>query len=320
MKALARRYGAQLVVTSQGKRPDAIKGLAGVDVPRPSLDLKRDIARALSPTLSDAAEQVIEAVKSGLEARIVGELQGELGPNATRSNLIDQYIRKRLGAKARTGFAALRSFALQLFSQLSYSAAETTFDNVMLANGLDDEQCEILLSSGLLERRAGRVSFAHEMFLHGCAAQAYVQLAQSDASAVAKTLNTAFAETLAHDVLASIDDEPTAAGILTTCTNPDILATAAMGASGPVARSAAERILAQATSRILSDIAGMSLQLNTSDGAASVEWNELPDHSEEEIAQFKALGIAAKHGSMVEEDVRLCRAMDDRLGGATTPS
>ncbi|NNG05351.1 MAG: AAA family ATPase [Inquilinus sp.] len=313
VKVLARRYGGQLVVTSQGKRPDALKGLAVVEVPAPNLDLKLEVARALSPTLSDPAKRVIEAVKSGLEARMVGELQGELGPNATRTDLTDQYIRKRLGAKARTCYAALSSFALHLFDQLSYSATETTFDNIMLANGLDDEQCEIVLLSGLLECRAGRVSFFHEMFLHGCATRAYAQLAQSDTSAVSKALKSAFAEALTRDVLASIDDELTALEILTTSTNPDILARAAMGESGSVARSAAGKVLAQAASRIQSDIASMTLQLNVADGAARVEWNELPEHSPEQIAQFNALGIAAKHGSLVEDYLRLCRYMDDRL-------
>ncbi len=313
VKVLARRYGARLVVTSQRKRPDVFMGLADVEVQTPSLDLKRAIATALSPTLSDPAKQVIEAVKSGLEARMVGELQSELGPRATRSNLLDQYIRKRLGTGARAGYAALRSFALHLVGHLSYSASETSFDDFTLANGLDDEQCEILVSSGLMVRRAGRVSFFHEIFLYGCAAQAYARLAESDTGAVSKALNTAFAETLAGDVLAAIDDEPTALEILEASTNPDVLARAAKGEYGAVANSAAERILAQAASRIQSDIARMALRLTVTNGAVSVEWGELPEHDAEEIARFCALGVAAKNGTMIEDYLRLCRAMDNRL-------
>jgi len=244
---------------------------------------------------------------------MVAELQGVLGPDATRSSLVDQIIRKRLGEKARTCYAGLRCFALQLFGQFSYSVTETAFDEVMIANGLGDEQCETLLSSGLLERRAGRISFFHEIFLFGCAAQAYAQLARSETGAVSQTLNSAFAEALAPDVLAAVDDETTACEILGSLTSADILAKCAIGESGAVARSASRKILAQAASQILSDIENLRLALRVNDNKIDVEWEQLPDYSKEEIAQFCGLGVAAKYGVAVEVYLKLCRAMDARL-------
>ncbi|OAV57302.1 hypothetical protein A6U98_35350 [Rhizobium sp. WYCCWR10014] len=314
LKILARRYGAQLVVTSQGKRPTILEGLALIAVSEPDDALKNRIATsAAASSLSAEAKKVLTGVRSGLEARMVAELQGELGLDATRSTLVDQIIRKRLGEKARTCYAGLRSFALQLFGQFSYSMTETAFDDIMIANGLGDEQCETMLSSGLLERRAGRISFFHEMFLFGCAAQAYAQLARSGTGAVSQALNTAFAEALAPDVLAAVDDETTACEILGSLTSADILAKCAMGESGPVARSASQKILAQAASQILFDIENLRLALRVTEDKVSVEWEQLPDYSKEEIAQFCGLGVAAKFGVMVEEYLRLCRAMDARL-------
>ncbi|NTJ63149.1 hypothetical protein G6M50_08090 [Agrobacterium rhizogenes] len=314
LKILARRYGAQLVVTSQGKRPSILEGLALIAVSEPDDDLKNRIATSVAASsLSAEAKKVLAGVRSGLEARMVAELQGELGPDATRSSLVDQIIRKRLGQKARTCYAGLRSFALQLFGQFSYSVTETAFDEIMIANGLGDEQCETMLSSGLLERRAGRISFFHEMFLFGCAAQAYAQLARSETGTVSQTLNTAFAEALAPDVLAAVDDETTACKILGSLTSADILAKSAMGESGPIAKSASRKILARAVSRILSDIESLRLVLRLSEDKVNVEWEKLPDYSKEEIAQFCGLGIAAKYGAAVEEYLKLCRAMDARL-------
>ncbi|WP_081159721.1 NERD domain-containing protein [Ensifer aridi] len=314
LKILARRYGAQLIVTSQGKTPTILEGLALITVSEPDDDLKNRIATSAAAfSLSAQAKKVLTGVRSGLEARMVAELQGELGLDATRSTLVDQIIRKRLGEKARTCHAGLRSFALQLFGQFSYSMTETAFDDIMIANGLGDEQCETMLSSGLLERRAGRISFFHEMFLFGCAAQAYGQLARSETGAVSQTLNTAFAEALAPDVLAAVDDEATAREILGSLTSADILAKCAMGESGPVARSASRKILAQAASQIFFDIENLRLALRVPEDKVSVEWEQLPDYSKEEIAQFCGLGIAAKYGVMVEEYLKLCRAMDAQL-------
>ena len=313
LKILSRRYGAQLVVTSQGKKPAILEGLSLIKVNEPDADLKSKIATSQSSSLSAEALKVLAGVRSGLEARMVAELQGELGADATRSSLVDQIIRKRLGEKARTCYAGLRSFALQLFGQFSYSMTETAFDDIMIANGLGDEQCETMLSSGLLERRAGRISFFHEMFLFGCAAQAYAQLARSGTGAVSQTLNTAFAEALASDVLAAVDDETTACEILGSLTSADILAKCAMGESGPIARSASQKILAQAASQVLFDIENLRLALRVTENKVSVEWEQLPDYSKEEIARFCGLGVAAKYGVMVEEYLKLCRAMDARL-------
>ncbi|MUZ65412.1 NERD domain-containing protein [Agrobacterium vitis] len=314
LKILAKRYGAQLVVTSQGKRPAILEGLALITVSEPNDDLKNRIATsAAASSLSAEAKKVLTGVRSGLEARMVAELQGELGLDATRSTLVDQIIRKRLGEKARTCYAGLRSFALQLFGQFSYSMTETAFDDIMIANGLGDEQCETMLSSGLLERRAGRISFFHEMFLFGCAAQAYAQLARSETGAVSRTLNTAFAEALVPDVLAAVDDEAIAREILCSLRSADILAKSALGESGPVARSASRKILSQAASQILFDIENLRLALRVTEDKVSVEWEQLPDYSNEEIAQFCGLGVAAKYGVMVEAYLKLCRSMDARL-------
>jgi len=310
---LARRYRAQVVVTGQGKRPDALEGLTLIHVREPDHDLKTKIAVSLSSSLSAEAKQILVAVRSGLEAKMVAELQDVLGPDATRSTLVDQFIRKHLGAKSRTCYAALRSFALQLFGQLSYSMTETAFDEIMIANGLDDKQCEMLLLSGLLDHRAGRISFFHEMFLVGCAAQAYAQLARTEQSAVSRVLNTAFAEVLIPDVLAALDDETNAYAILGSQTNSEILAKSAMGVFGPVARSASRKILTQAAQRIYSDIESLRLAIRGTEDAFYIEWEELPRHTKEEVAQFCGLGIAAKYGIGVEEYMGLCRAMDKHL-------
>lgn len=309
---LAKRYRAQLVIISQSKQSGLLKGLSHLEVTIPSLDLKLRIAEEASSNLSNSARQMIEAVRSGLEARLVGELQEELGVGITKVNLIDQYVRNRLGVTSRSTYSALRAFALQIFDQASYSASETTFDRLMHMSGLNDQQCAILLSSGLLERRAGRISFIHEMFLFGCAVQAYAQLSASDTTAVSDALNGAFGTALAQDVLAAIDDEKILLELLSCSTSSDVIAQSVMGRSGPSAKSAAEAILTGACSLIVADIQCATLELTVTE-RPFLQWSHVPNHSIEKVAQFGAMGIAAKHGYLVDEYLDLCRLMDDRL-------
>ncbi|QYA12025.1 NERD domain-containing protein [Rhizobium sp. AB2/73] len=74
IKILARRYSAQLIVISQSERPNLLQGLSIIKVPEPDIDLKKRIAIVLTTSLSDKAVQVLEAARSGLEARMVAEL------------------------------------------------------------------------------------------------------------------------------------------------------------------------------------------------------------------------------------------------------
>jgi len=60
LKILARRYGAQLVVTSQGKRPAILEGLTLIAVGEPDDDLKNKIATSVATSsLSAGAKKVL---------------------------------------------------------------------------------------------------------------------------------------------------------------------------------------------------------------------------------------------------------------------
>ncbi|MGB3537097.1 MAG: NERD domain-containing protein [Mesorhizobium sp.] len=111
LKALARRYDARVVVTSQEPRPEGLAGLGSVSVRKPSEILKARIAERGHGALTSAAKEVLRGVRSGFEARIVGDIGNELRSNVTRLELVDQLIRTRLGPHARSGSLGLRRLA-----------------------------------------------------------------------------------------------------------------------------------------------------------------------------------------------------------------
>lgn len=306
---LARRLGARVVVSGQQSCPEQLPALKTLNVSRPGNELKQKIATAASGPLSPAATQLLTLVQSGFEAAITGELQHDLGPTLIRSHLIEQYIRKRLPRNSRALAAALGALASQMFGHLAFSMTEPSFDDLMLARGLTDEDFETLFASGLIERRGGRVSFSHEMVFYGSASRAYSREARTNAMAVAAVLNTAFGEPLALDVIAGADDDTIVLAILENIQNPQLLAQVAASEAGQVAAAAAEKLLRSALILIADEVAVLALQITDT----GISWASEPEYTLPEKARLGALGLMFNQGLFVDEYMNLCRDMDARL-------
>jgi hypothetical protein len=316
IKALARRYSIKILATSQKKPPVFFEALEGFEFGMPSENLKRIIAAKASPVLSDSVLQVLSTVHTGLEANLVGEMQARLEKNTTRLNLLDQYIRSRLGKNARIGSSAFRYFATYLLEKLAFSASESEFDIRMIEKGFSAEDCDALFDSGILVSRSGRVSFAHEMYYYACASHSYAVEAVNDPDTVGKMLNKPIYTPLACDVISAIEDERAVLLVLRHITNAKLLADAADGDLGEVAKSAAVSLLNTALERVISDIQSAGLEFQTKDGVTRLDWDSFTkvECLSEERAQYQALGIRVGRGKGVEAYLALCRAMDERLG------
>lgn len=313
LKALARRYEVRLVTTSQEPRPEGLAGLSSFGVGKPSDTLKLRIAQRGHGDLTPAAREVLRSVKSGFEARIVGEIGTELRSSSTRLELVDKFIRTRLGPHARSGSLGLRRLAARLIHEMAYSLSETAFDEFMLAQHLTFSDCEAILRAGVLQARGGRVSFSHEIFLGTCAAQELVKLAQTDPAKLGAQLGTPLFRPLARDIIAALDTELACRAVLEEITDADIIADAADGELGAVATATAWAILESSRASLLSEIAQSRLVLTGGDAFTRLAWEGHIETAATSQARFLALGIRASKGTGVEEYLVLCRAMDARL-------
>ncbi|WP_174512606.1 NERD domain-containing protein [Methylocella tundrae] len=315
VRALARRMGALLAVTGQDAKPAEFAGLGGVAVARPSLELKQRIARAVGGQLTPVALEVLRAVGSGIEAALVGQIGGDLKANATRLLLIDQYIRKRLAGHARAGSFGLRRLASSLHAQIAFSMAEANFDDFMRAEGLGFAECDALFAAGLLARRAGRVSFSHEMILNACAAFDLARTAESDPISFGQRLSTPILEPIAGDIVAAIDDAAVCRGVLSEVMSSTLLGEAARGHFGPIAASTTWDLLNEATEACVEEIGSARLALSKEGDAVRIGWEEATrrEWTYPEEARLRAVGRLAVHGSGLDIFLRLCAEMDARL-------
>lgn len=315
VRALARRMGALLIVTGQDTRPVELNGLRSIEVARPTLDLKQRIAMSSGGRLSPVALDVLRGLGSGIEARLVGQIGTDLTADATRLLLIDQYIRKRLGQDARAGLFGLRRLAGMLHERVAFSVAEASFDELMHAEGLSFAQCDALFTAGILIRRAGRVSFSHEMLLNACVAWSVARTAGEDATGLGERLSLPLLDPLAGDIVAAIDDSAVCHAVLSAATSSSLLVDAAKGYFGPIAASVAMALLNETTEACVAEIRGACLRLWKDEEIVQIGWEAWcrRDWTSAERARLRAIGRRAVLGPGIEIFFRLCAEMDNRL-------
>jgi len=315
IQALARRMGALLVITGQDAKPEAFAGLKSVTVARPSLELKQRIARSVGGELTPVALEVLRAVGSGIEAGLVGQIGGDLKANVTRLHLIDQYIRKHLAGYARAGSFGLRRLASSLHTQVAFSIAETDFDDFMRREGLGFAECDALLAADLLVRRAGRISFSHEMILNACAAFDLARVAAKDLSSFGQRLSTAILEPIAGDIIAAIESADICRGVLAEVTSSSLLGDAVRGHFGPIAASKARDLLNETTEACVAEIRDARLVLSKQGDAVAIGWEDATrrEWTYPERARLRAIGRLADDGLGLDTFLRLCAEMDARL-------
>lgn len=315
IRTLARRYDAKIVLTDQGNRPDNFSGLDEVRIDPPSLDLKKRIAGNEGTVLSQMALNVLEAVGSGFEANIIGQIGKNLKGDVPRVLLIDQYIRQRLANHARLGSLGLRKFAKTLHQHIAFSMSEPRFDDLMLSLGLGSVDCDALFSSGLLVKHSGRVSFFHEMLMNACAALEFARAAEEVPASLLGQLERPDLEPLAEDILGAIEDQAICRELLSQTTNVPLLIKARKGELGVVAKAASSDLLDVTRADCLAEIEGLRLELTKNENVVMVGWEEATQRlwTAPERARLAAFGELAIRGVTTNEYLHLCEKMDTRL-------
>ena len=208
--ALVRKYDAQVVVTSRIPlmRGDLLE-LRKIDVPHPTMETKVAIAEHASggETLAKEVEDLLAAVSSGLEARLLGELGGGTGRGASRYALFDEYARKRLGEEAGECIRVLSLVAAWLCERLAFSMSVRDLDRLLDSNGANPPITQLIVERGLLALRGDRVSFSHEMFFDVFAAEALVRQAKGAADLIVKALGEPLHAERGDLVIGAIDDD-----------------------------------------------------------------------------------------------------------------
>ncbi len=207
--ALADRYGTGLLVTSQIQpERNELLGLVDVNVQTPTKEIKFAIAEGVSDSKEGLAaiKDLLDAVSTGLEAKLVGEVGADVTPAGSRYTLFDAFARKRLSEAASDGIRALSKVADWLSTRFAFSLSIRDFDRLMDEDSVSSELRKLLVDSGMLTVKGDRVSFPHEMFLDAFATEAVVRQAGDDPDLVLKAIKSPLHAARKSLIIGAIED------------------------------------------------------------------------------------------------------------------
>jgi hypothetical protein len=263
--AAARRYEASAVVTTQiPLEQDELLSLTTVEILEPSIATKRRIAEiAAEIDLQDASiEPLLEFVRNGFEARLVGEVGRAVPVGGSRYSIFDRYVRKRLGEDASEGITALAHIA-HLFSQrIAFSMTARDRDRLAEAERIPVHLLARLQNANLFVERAGRASFGHELLLNAFSAEAVVRRAAGDADAILAALaspQNAERKTL---IVGAIDEEALAVRVLSAVSDPAIIEDCVAGQCGRLAQDWVERRCREVMTRLREETMQLSFLID----------------------------------------------------------
>jgi hypothetical protein len=243
--ALCGRQDANVVATSQISIEWAdLLPLTELALPVPTRETKLAIAaRQAGGELSPAARAWIDTVKSGLEARVLGDVSNRIAEPGNRMTLFDTYVRARLGASAPAGIRTLIAIARLLAERISFSLSVRDLDRLLDREHLPADIVRHLESATLLTLRGDRASFSHEMYLDAFAAEAVVRDADNRPGAILTAITSPIHARRATQLIGSIDDVRLQKTVLARIEDADIIAGCAAGECGSYAQAwARERI------------------------------------------------------------------------------
>ena len=285
LRAVARRYGATILVTAQGdiERPDLLE-LAAVSVSEPSSSLKSRIACIDNEgPPGEAITSLLACLSSGLEARLLGEVGALLGTNPSGPMLFEAYIRRNLGDAATQGIAWLSRVSAELTRRLTFSLSVMEFERLASESNVPAEAYRKVNDSHILVRHGGRISFWHELFLTAFAAEAAVRGAQGNSEALVQSINDPRYADSRRFIVAAIDDDQLLDAVLKQVTQIDLLVACNDGKCGRKAQLCLQRHLDDLWRKALDEV---------------------------KYLQFEIADSAPPHLSLMDETVRAWTASD----------
>lgn len=314
--AAVRRYDASVLVSTRIdlERSDLLP-THDYAVQAPDIDIKREIAQQAANGVSiRAAFDLLDAVGSGLEARMIGQLGPQLTAGTSRHGLFDAYVRERLGPAASDGIRALARIAGMMTDRISSTLSVRELDRLMDAESVSGALLQDLQAANILNKRGDRVSFSHEMFLNVFAVEAILRRSGGDADEVAAALRRPSLLEIRPFVLGAIDDDHFRRRVLSHLSDAWVVSACLTGQFGRDAHAWANKRCDHVLTLVKQEIESVHF-----DVSKDFAWNvqampaTLQEWTEQDRAVLAAIPRELIEGRRLDEVLDLIEAMDVRL-------
>lgn len=316
LKAFALRYGAGIVVSTQQDlvRADLLSTVT-VIVKHPSDELKATLAKLEEQ--GDRAgnfRSLLQVTKSGLEARLVGQVGEFLPTGASGFALFDTYARKKLGVAAAESIRVLSSFAETLVHRACFSLSVREFDRLCDSTNLDHTTRQQLLRSQLLQVRGDKVSFLHELFFSAFSAEAVIRSTNGDSTSILAALESPRFFSSKAFILGAIEDDRVMHEVLERITDQDLLIACSRGECGATAQSIVKRKIESMLDIMIVEAQNLDFQIIGEgwDGIA-IDKDSLRDELKDFGSYLAAVGQGLMDGQYLDAVMVACRHMDEAI-------
>lgn len=316
LRAFSLRYGAGIVLTSQGAlaRQDLLS-IEEILVNPPQSALKARLAK-LSPEDENFTncQALLEIARSGLEAELIGQAAASLPAGASKFIIFDTVARRRLGYSAAAGTRALCGFAEELIAQTAFSLSAQEFDRFCDTTGVTDETRRVILESRLVSQRGERISFSHEMFLASFMAESAIRATRKDSERVQAVLQSPRFHGSKVLIIGAIEDDSTLRDVLSNNTDHGILESCVRGECGVAARCIVSAKLDVLLAEMLAELSDLHFLLNGEGWhRCSIETGARRPILSAFEAFLPAIGWLLMQGLYLDRVMTACRAMEGRL-------
>lgn len=316
LKAFSLRYGAGIVLTSQGALArQELLSMEEILVNPPQSVLKSRLAK-LSPKDENYTncQALLEIASSGLEAELIGQAAASLPAGASKFLIFDTVARRRFGDSAAAGTRALCGFAEELISQTAFSLSEREFDRFCDATGVTDATRRVILESRLVSQRGGRISFSHEMFFSAFMAESAVRAARKDSERVQAVLRSPRFHGSKVLIIGAIEDDSTLRDVLDKITDQGILESCVRGECGDAARRIVNAKLDVLLAEMVAQPSDLHFLLNGEGWhSSSIEPGTRRPILSDFEAFLPAIGWLLMLGLHLDRVMTACRAMEEKI-------
>lgn len=315
MLAFARRYHAQLLLTSQQvPAKGELLPLMEVSVPEPDAVRKAAVAaQGAGRAIRGSLDSLLASVSSCLEARLVGEVGLAVAADASRYALFDTYVRTRLGRDASEGIRVLARLAGEMAVRVSFTLSVRERDRLVADERDPAVLISILERSNTLVLRGDRLSFRHELFFNAFAAESVMRGAKGQAAAILSAL--ALPKYAASKVLivGAIDDDGLAGQVLSNTGDPALMLACRAGECGAYARRWIQQKVTGLLTGLREEIGGLSFVVGQGWDGVGFDPATVRPWSPNDRAALTVLARAVLDGEHLDAVFEMLQALDHKI-------
>ena len=299
---LCNRYDLTIILVSQNREEAVSKlDLVPIEVMAPSEEVRRTITSLTAgPESFDKLEPMIQAVKTGLEADIIGKMGLNSLGKKSRFALLEFFVRTRLGENATEGLRYLSKFGAYLSERLAYSVSLRQFDSLADEPSLLAVK-RLLVASNVLQVKFDRISFSHELFMNAFIADNIVRTTGFDTALLQKEIAAPKNHDKRELILGAIEDYETEEAVLNQTDSVELLLGIYQGAAGEFSRQWINRRLLVIIEKIKEECLQIDFEVTGNTfREIQVRKNTLLDWTPPEIALIYTLPELLARGEFLE--------------------